>query len=92
MDVLSTTSPETPKTLAESLKAKHHLMETAFLVIQSFDEINEVTVDCVSLFTFNMLSKFFIDEHKVLVDVCTYDCMYICTCSASKNGVGPKVL
>ena len=53
------------KQLTVILKAKCHLMEVTFSVLQSFDEITELAGNCAIVYTRYMCSKFFTDKFEV---------------------------
>ena len=49
----------------QHLKAKYHLMETTYLILQFFDHITDVTVDCACVVASHLLNNFFTGDFKV---------------------------
>ena len=49
----------------QHLKAKYHLMESTYLVLQFFDQITDVTIDCACVVATYLINRFFTHEFKV---------------------------
>jgi len=48
------------------LKAKYHLTQTTFLILQLFDHVTDVTADCACVIATYFVEKFFTSEFKVI--------------------------
>ena len=51
--------------LMDNLRAKYHIMETTFSILQLFDCITDITEDCTAVVAMNLCHKFFDKTFKV---------------------------
>jgi len=54
------------------LKAKYHLTQTTFSILQLFDHVTDVTADCACVIATYFREKFFTSEFQVVYTYCTY--------------------
>jgi len=54
--------------LMDHLKAKYHVMETTFSILQLFDHITDITEDCASVVAMKLCHNFFDKNFKVCYD------------------------
>ena len=55
------------------LKAKYHLIQTTFVILQLFDHVTDVTADCACVIATYFCQKIFSNEFQVHIHV------YVCT-------------
>ena len=51
----------------EHLKAKYHLMEATYLILQFSDCETDVMVECTCVIASNLFNEFFTDDYKVCI-------------------------
>jgi len=51
--------------LVDHLKAKYHIMETTFSILQLFDHVTDFTQECACVLAMNLCNKLFVDNFQV---------------------------
>ena len=55
----------TSTVLMDHVKAKYHIMETTFTILQLFDHVNDITEDCACVVAMNLCNKTFGNNFQV---------------------------